>query len=341
MTTRSPASGLPSAAPRLLAWITGAFVCFHASVDPDLWGHLKFGLDAIRDGGLAAIDPYSFNQGVTVVDHEWLGEVVEALAYRVGGVLGLELLKAAVLAAAFALLADAARRAAEAARWWLLAAGIAAVAPAAYTFRPQLWSLLAIPALWWALTRRRWLPCVALIFPLWANLHGGWIVGAGAASLWIVGTVIDARSVRVAIPAALALAAGLAATLVNPYGWKLWQFMLTFRVSRNIGEFRPLWQQTDASFAVLWLLVAIGIVAPTVTRRGTRLSWAGVLPTAWLAVMSLLVTRLLPFFSEVAVLGLAGAWRTAMRVTRTPFGNTDSRSPNSRVHEKRLRSTNS
>ena len=140
-----------AAAARLLALVSAAFICAHAAGDPDLWGHVRFGLDTLRDRRLASIDPYSFTQDVPWVNHEWLSEVAQAVAYRAAGVFGLIALKTILLGAAVALLALGTRRVLEPYRWLLLAAGIVSLAPAAYTMRPQLWTLLGIPALWWAL----------------------------------------------------------------------------------------------------------------------------------------------------------------------------------------------
>ncbi len=294
---------------RLIALLSGCFICTHARVDPDLWGHLRFGLDALASGRLPITDPYSFTQDVPWINHEWLSEVVQAIAYRGAGMFGLVLLKAALLGGAFALLARATARIAEEHRWWLLAAGIVGVAPGAFTMRPQLWTMLFVPLLWHALNRRRWLAAIPVIFAVWANLHGGWIVGAGVGGLWLVGRTIDQRAARLPIAEAAALAAGVLATLINPYGWGLWRFLITtVRPSRDIGEWRPLWEQGEPSAASVWLIVAAVIVAPTLLRRRAALTWAGVLPVAWLGVMSVFVSRLVPLFGEVALLGLAGAW---------------------------------
>jgi len=312
--------GQKYAAGRLLALLSACFICTHARVDPDLWGHLRFGLDAVASRQLPITDPYSFTQDVPWINHEWLSEVAQAIAYRAGGVLGILLLKAIVLAAAFLVLANLTKGIDERRRWWLLAAGIIGVAPTAFTMRPQIWTLLAIPLLWHALNNgqgrplgrplRRVVLLIAL-FAVWANLHGGWIVGMGIGGLWLVGRAIDRRSVRAPLAEALALAAGLAATLLNPYGWRLWSFLLTtVRPSRSIGEWRPVWEQGgDLTSAVIWAVIVSVIVGPTIVRRRSSISWAGALPAAWLGVMSLFVARLVPLFGEVALLGLAGAWR--------------------------------
>src|SRR5262245_30284221 len=78
---------------RLLALAAACFICTHARVDPDLWGHLRFGLDTASSHRLSITDPYSFTQDVPWINHEWLSETTQAIAYRTGGVLGMMLLK--------------------------------------------------------------------------------------------------------------------------------------------------------------------------------------------------------------------------------------------------------
>jgi hypothetical protein len=67
------------------------------TADPDLWGHLRFGLDLLDTGRVVRPDPYSFlTTGVTWVNHEWLAEALLAIAWRAGGSLGIILLKLCV-----------------------------------------------------------------------------------------------------------------------------------------------------------------------------------------------------------------------------------------------------
>jgi hypothetical protein len=67
------------------------------TADPDLWGHLRFGLDLLDTGRVIRPDPYSFlTAGVTWVNHEWLAEALLAVAWRAGGAPGIILLKLAI-----------------------------------------------------------------------------------------------------------------------------------------------------------------------------------------------------------------------------------------------------
>jgi hypothetical protein len=294
-------------------------------VDPDLWGHLRFGLDFLATGALPAVDPYSFTQDKPWINHEWLSEAIFGLAYRVGAVPGLIALKSALLVATAVLLARIAGRADARVRWWLLALSFIGLTPAAVSFRPQLWTVAGLAALATVLVERRSPWWVAGILPLWANLHGGWMVGAALAGLWTVGRLLDTRSVRAVLPLAAATGVGTLATLINPYGGRLWTFLLaTVRMDRNVTEWRPLWQQDDWSHAVMWTVMA-AVVAVSTVRGWKRISWAALLPAVWLGASGIFVDRLATLFCEVALLATSEAWsvdRAAPAGARRPVSHT-------------------
>lgn len=77
--------------------LVGAIVVLgfaRTTADPDLWGHLRFGLDLLDTGRVVRPDLYSFlTAGVTWVNHEWLAEALLAIAWRSAGALGIILLK--------------------------------------------------------------------------------------------------------------------------------------------------------------------------------------------------------------------------------------------------------
>jgi hypothetical protein len=75
--------------------------------DPDLWGHTRFGLDMLATHTLPSEDPYSFTQDIPWINHEWLSELMMGGAYRAAGPIGLVVLKAALVATFFALMAGA------------------------------------------------------------------------------------------------------------------------------------------------------------------------------------------------------------------------------------------
>jgi hypothetical protein len=99
--------------------------------------------------------------------------------------------------------------------------------------RPNAWTALGLAVVLWG-TRRgvRW-PLVGL-FAVWANLHGGFVVGLVALGL---AAGRDRRYWAV-------LSACVAATLVNPYGpglyVEIWRTMADSNLHSLIGEWEPM-----------------------------------------------------------------------------------------------------
>ena len=109
--------------PRWLAlFVALPFVPFvlWTNSDPDLWGHLRFGLDILRDHRLPTVDPYSFTQDVSWVNHEWLHELISASTYHVGGVAGMILLKVAIVTATLAVIGRALEEVALPLKWTVI-----------------------------------------------------------------------------------------------------------------------------------------------------------------------------------------------------------------------------
>ncbi|MGE3509499.1 MAG: hypothetical protein AB7N65_11505 [Vicinamibacterales bacterium] len=307
MTTHDSLAAAVGRAATALATATVGAVAWS---DPDLFGHLRFGLDLLRDLALTAHDPYSFTQDVPWVNHEWLSELVFAAAYRVGGVPALVLLKSAMVLAIAWLLWPLTVHVTPWRRGLLMVAGLVGAAPAATTFRPQLWTLLLLAVLIRVLADRRSPLWLVLLFPVWANAHGGWIVGGGFAALWAIGRVLDDRSLRTAAPYLAAGAVAFLATAINPYGVGLWTFLgSTVRMGRDVTEWQPLWRQEDWSHLVAWSAVALLTLAGTI--RGWRhVSWAALLPVAWLGLSGLFIDRLAMIFCEASILLNGQAWAT-------------------------------
>jgi hypothetical protein len=107
------------------------------------------------------------------------------------------------------------------------------------------------------------------------------------------------------------------ATLCNPYGWGLWEFVLrTVRVTRRIQEWQPLWTAPGLNW-VPWIL-AVAAIWLVVTQRIDR--WLGTMSVlAMLAYGAVRVQRIESLFVVSAAI-LAGPW-IARRwpASRRPF----------------------
>jgi hypothetical protein len=314
MTTSDPPPRRVGDAPLVAAlrpavWILVVFGVLKIQADPDLWGHLRFGLDLLETGAIPATDPYSFTQDVPFTNHEWLGGLLMGLAYRMAGPFGLALLKATLAGVTFYLIAGAVRPASPAVRRLALALGVWGALSITGTLRPQLWTLLFLAVLCRALVRwdarggGKIFFALPGLFILWANLHGGWILGFGILVVWSAFTLIDLRGSQARLLVAIVGLSALA-TLINPYGWHLWEFIAqTVRLSRaDITEWQPIWRDGWRSVLQWGVAVAFVLLASWRWHR-PRLSTVAVI--AMLAFASFRVNRLVPLFIETAVLLLA------------------------------------
>ena len=286
--------------------------------DVDLWGHLRFGLDILESRALESTDPYSFTSDRPWINHEWLSEISIAGAWLAGGATGLILLKLACILGALAFMGAALQEQGidGRARIMLLGLTLVGLLTRVTHVRPQLFSVLLFAALIYVFVRsergsRRTLLWTMPILVLWANFHGGWMVGLGTVTVWCIGLTIVSRQSSVGMgwlyPLAIAGAAGLA-TVINPYGVGLWAFLFeTVRFGREaISEWGPAWN----SWTTLGVWMCFAALASLALRRGAaqlgeRNPAALALPVLW-GLAALRVNRLDTFFA-MSVMGLMAA----------------------------------
>jgi hypothetical protein len=344
MTTKSSSTGSSEREKRywnvgIVALTLGGalLILSQTAADPDLWGHVLFGLDILRTGSLPAYDPYSYlSTGHPWINHELLSEVAFGLAYKVGATAGLMLLKVAVVFTIAVLVHRHLMREGLAP----LRAGIVLIVvaftmlPALGTIRPQLFTHLFYLLTLLVLLRveegnTRWLWSLPVLFALWINFHGGVLAGLGVLTLWTGAWIAlpliapewkgrgPSRGLLIG-----ALAASTLALMLNPYLWELPHFLFrTATVPRpDISEWRPLSLTTLPGLAYL-TLVGAGAFVLLRTRRERR-------PPTLLVLM---VTALLPLtalrhislfaltFAVVLAEHIADVWSRGTR-SRLPGG---------------------
>ena len=233
-----------------------------------MWGHTRFGMDMLAMRTLPSIDPYSFTQDVPWVNHEWLSELAMGAAFEAAGPRGLVVLRTVLVGTALALFVKAylsvpPHLTAAAVLLWIWGTYFMTA-----TLRPQLWTLLAVTILCTTLVKpptRSWLLGLPLLFVVWVNAHGGWIVGAGLLGVWTAFQMLRPQNGRV-LPAAIAGLSALA-TLINPYGFQMWGFLAgTVRFSRDNYEWLPLMTLPWFSWMPL-VLVLLLVVACVLSRH--------------------------------------------------------------------------
>ena len=295
--------------------------------DADLWGHVRFGLDILETWTLPADDPYSFTQDKPWTNHEWLAELFMGAAYAAGGPVGLVLLKGTFVSGTLFVMWTGLRRVRLSVQIVLLVILVAGTLQITNPLRPQLWTFLGLAMLCRALDDdrrrfRRWLPA---LFAVWANAHGGWVVGCGVLMAWAVGESWNDREARREWSWLAPLS--VAATLATPYGWHLWTFLATtVRPGREIEEWMPLWQASPWNW-LGWSLAAVVSIVALTSKGPSRLSRSLVL--AMLAYGGLAVLRIGPLYLESALVLAAPALAARWPARGAPFAVP--RSPSERM----------
>jgi hypothetical protein len=315
--------------PQVLIRIALAFVLLaaisHTRADPDLWGHVSFGSDTLSAWAIPRTDSYSFTSDREWINHGWLGDSVIYLAFATGGGAGLVILKMSIVLITLAFVWSELKRQQvdPASRDLLLVLAVVGIFQQTDHVRPQIFSVLAFAFLIWILVRGgsvQRLLLIPLVFAAWVNLHGGWMVGGGVLAMWALLTLTT--SVPKQEKGALFLAGALAlmATLANPYGWGMWEFLwTTVGFGRaEITDWQPLYRLGSA-YVALWVLLFLPAAAGALhSWRAHRREVRRLVVVAMLAMASLQVGRLLAFFA-IAVVMLLGreiadaltTWRAA------------------------------
>jgi len=301
----------------LLAVIT------HTRADPDLWGHVRFGRDIVSESTIPRLDQYAFTSDREWINHEWLAESAMYIAFAVGRGPGLVVLKMLVVLGMLALVWNGLSRQPvdTATRDLLIALTVVGTFPQLNHVRPQIFSVVAFALLIWILVSRgpaRRLLLIPLLFAAWANFHGGWIVGGGVLALWALLTLVTGRREGVLLFAVGAMA--LVGTLANPYGWRMWQFLMTtVGFGRaEITDWQPLYR-LGAGYVALWVVLSLAaIVGIMHAWRAQTSELRRFAVVALLAVASFQVGRLEAFFAIAVVLLLGPDIAAALSAWQKP-----------------------
>ena len=262
-------------APHALALAMFALCAFSPAIfnDSDTWSHIATGNWMFAHHAIPRADPFTFSvPGKPWVAHEWLSEILLALAYKAGGFVGVALLTGA--AAGFAVFVVARAVARDLGGPALAAVGALAallVAPSLLA-RPH---ILALPvfALWtqalFSAGDRAPPAALALLMTLWANLHGGFAVGLALippiAVEAVLATPAGGRAALARDWAIFGLAA-LAGALINPFGLEGLLFpvrLLDLHALSRIGEWGPeSFAHPNALEAVILGLIGVALTRP-------------------------------------------------------------------------------
>lgn len=301
----------------------------------DIWGHIGYGEWMLNELALPTADPWMpLAQGMQVIDSAWLSQLIFASVDRYLGTESLSHLFAVVnlvtyivWTRVFFLLTR---------RLWLSVAGTGLMIFVGWsrfaTIRPENFAVLLFALLFLLLVRGsekreeegdgnttsfNWLTWVGvpIIFALWANLHGSFVVGLAVLGCFWLGRIVevawqtrsfsevicDGQVRRWTFLTELALLA----TLLNPYGLDLWIYTIRFAGNPNLAtvlEWQPL-----VVLGVGGRQFAISIILLLVVWRHSRrkIRPAEVLLLAVFGLAAIGGVRMLGWYAAVYVVALA------------------------------------
>jgi hypothetical protein len=302
--------------------------------DGDTGWHIRTGEYVLGERRVPTEDPYSFTRrGEPWFAWEWGSDVLLALVHRAAGLKGVVLLAGILIAATSAVLF-------EFLLWQrvnLVVAVVASMMAASASMvhwlaRPHLFTCLLFVVSLWLLEADRRNPsrqvwAVVPLAALWANLHGGFAVLLGTLGVYWLGEA--ARTLRAGAPfdcrgvrrwGGLWAAAG-AATLLNPYTWRLhWHiagFLRSDFIRNQVEEFQSPRFRGESMGAFELLLIG-GLVGIGWLWR--QRDYATAMLVAGMAHAALGSVRHVPLYAAAATPVVARMASDALETLRGPWG---------------------
>lgn len=319
----SRVAGLLGSLPLQRLAVVSLFACagllaFSRIQDFDFFWHLANGRAMLQEGRIVEEELFSYTRpGVPFSNHAWLAQMVFYAVYRAGGPLGFVAFKAGLVLLLTWLLYRTARFSGAAP----ILSGVLAVLAIVqglerYRDRPELFSLLFVGLLGFLFTGataggipRRALYAIPAVLVVWDLLHGavyGYVyLAAFAAGLALERTLrprapgegADPELLRtVAVVVALSLAAGL----LNPYGFRRYDFFLEFlrpnAMVASTEEFAP---PSLGLYPLFWIALVALVVLAAAFLRGAHLS--RIVPVVPFIALAMRYRRAIGVFGLAAV----------------------------------------
>lgn len=308
--------------------------------DGDAGWHIRTGERILSTGVVPSTDPYSFSKpNAEWFAWEWGADVIYAVMHQAAGLKGVVLLAGVLIAfSTTVLLSHMLWRGANFLVALPLAILTVGVSSIHYLARPHVFTLALLPVCLWMIDRdrrtpSRWLWAIPVIQVVWTNLHGGFMALIACTGLVMAGEALaclpewfagrrspegEARVGRYGLLCALCAAA----TLVNPFGWKLHQHIGKFLQSDFIREAVQEFQSPQfrsESMLQFELLLLAGLIAAGVAIFSRSRDWVAMLLVLFWAHQSLNAVRHATIFVLVAaplIASVASEWFSRLAATQ-------------------------
>lgn len=231
--------------------------------DPDFWWHLRVGRWMVDNAKLPSVDLFTFTVPDHVwTDHEYLTEVLMWFIYSAAGTVGLAIVFGLVTWAGFWLIYRQVKRQ----PFVIVGLGLALGALAGWPIwgpRAQMitFALTCLELYWihgYLSGRSRALNFFPVVMAVWANLHGGWVIGFVWLGVALVAELIGwawdrsnpahRRHVRFL---AIIGAASLVAVLATPHGFSL--YLYPFQTQGSVAQQKLIVEWFSPDFHQIYL----------------------------------------------------------------------------------------
>ena len=244
--------------------------------------------DLMRASGtVLRTDPFTFTAaGQPWLNQQWGAGVLLSLGYSAGGWAGLALFRALLIGLVVGIVFWAARR-------WLPVRPAATLALVAFVvgigslaLRAQLFGIVCFVFVIALLADRRRHPRLVFLVPLvvlaWANLHGSFFLGVGAAALALLA---DLRAPAARWPSAAILVLSAVASVITPIGFGSWSYAVGLSTNGDVARLVTEWQRTSplsVDGALFYTTVIFAAVILVAARRHAG-RWPSIPSLLWLA----------------------------------------------------------
>ncbi|HLO18656.1 MAG TPA: hypothetical protein VK206_27745 [Anaerolineales bacterium] len=280
--------------------------------DGDLPRHILTGNLILQTQRVSTTDIFSFRTtGYPSFPHEWLSQVVFAVACDWLGLDGIVLLTALVIMLTWGIVYRQAIRKSSSFFSALIITVLGVATSQIHVLpRPHIFTYL-LAAIWITIleainnnkTRFWWvLPIVML---LWVNMHGMFVLGIFILGIYVIGDFFNHPSMTwfTSQKAKLLLLAGgisLITTFFSPSGPKIWEAIASLGSNAYITSRIPEYQSPNFHLPETWpFLIMILFIIISFARNAERVSWITILLVLSFTGMALYTSRMIPLFAIV------------------------------------------
>lgn len=281
----------------------------------DLAYHVRAGDIMLETHRVLRVDTLTFSAfGSQWLDQQWGAQILLAATFHVAGWLALAGLRAVLTGAILSLVFLSCRAAgAERRRAAWLTAGSAVLLAGGFQLRPQLFGMACFASVLWIVTSRvshpRRLWWIVPVTIVWANLHGSFFLGPLVLGLAAVEDRAHGNAASARRDLGVAIAA-LAVSLVNPFGIRVWSYVLDIStnplIRRSVEEWQPPSIRQYTGFVFFASILAVGAY---LARRREPAPWPSLLWLGVFAVIGLSSTRGVFWWGMTVPVVIAGSSR--------------------------------